>query len=212
MHSFSRFVSLVFHPILLPTYMAGIIIWANPILFSQFPSLLMLVIALLTIGFPLFAITLMKWLGMISSFEMNDSKERFIPLIAVATFWMWAFFMLKPGGSTITASHSILSNMLLGSVLSIFIAFPLNSLMKVSFHTIAMGGLVGMFINIVGVAEMNLVPFLLVAILLAGFIGTVRLYLKAHSQMEVFVGLFIGFFCQFLAYGFYDKLAHLFQF
>lgn len=192
--------------------MALIIIGANPILFTKAPSLLLMVLSILTIGFPLIAVVLMKWLDLISSFEMKDAKERFIPMIAIATFWLWAFFMFKPGSTTITSSNALLSNMLLGSVLSVFIAFPFNSLQKISFHAIGMGGLVGLFINIIPYSSYNLIGFFLIAILLAGLVGTARLYLKEHTLSEIFGGFLIGFMCQFLAYQFYDRIAHLFQF
>ena len=211
MNSFSRFISLIFHPIFLPLYMAIIILYSSPILFQN-GDLILFVIALLTIGFPLIAVLIMKGLDIISSFEMEDPKERFIPMIVVATILLWTFFMLKPGGKVITASHPLLSNMVLGSIISLFIMFPLNSLSKISFHAVGMGGLVGMLMNVIPYASFNLIGFFVVAILLAGLVGTARLFLKAHTIGEIFGGFFIGFLGQFLAYTFWGQIAGVLNF
>lgn len=190
--------------------MGAIIIYANPVRFAKVPSLIMLVLAILTIGFPLFSVLLMKWLGFIDSFEMKDKKERFIPMIAIATFLLWTYFMFRPGTNTLTSSDSLLGNMLLGCVAAIFIAFPFYSVLKVSFHTIGMGGVIGMLFNMMPYTDFNVMGILIAAILVAGLVGAARLYLNAHSEREVFYGYAIGFFGQFFAYNMFDRIASFF--
>lgn len=194
----------------MPTLMGLIIIYANPVRFAKVPSLIILVLAILTIGFPLFSVLLMKWLGFIESFEMKDKKERFIPMIAIATFLLWTYFMFRPGTNTLTSSDPLLGNMLLGCVASIFLAFPFYSMLKVSFHTIGAGGLIGMLFNMMPYTDYNIMGVLISAILIAGFVGSARLYLNAHSEREVYYGYVIGFFGQFFAYNMFDRIASFF--
>lgn len=191
--------------------MGLILIYTNPIRFAKVPSLIILVLAILTIGFPLFSVLLMKWLGFIDSIEMKDKKERFIPMIAIATFLLWAYFMFRPGTNTLTSSDPLLGNMLLGCVVAIFIAFPFYSVLKVSFHTIGMGGLAGMLFNMMPYTDFNTIGILISAILVAGFVGAARLYLNAHTEREVYYGYVIGFFGQFFAYNIFDKVAAFFM-
>jgi membrane-associated phospholipid phosphatase len=190
--------------------MGAIIIMSNPVRFAKVPYLLMLMLAILTIGFPLIAVLLMKWLDLIESFEMKGSKERFIPMIAVATFLLWAYFMFKPGTNTITSSDTLLSNMILGSIAALFIAFPFYSVQKISFHTMGMGGLMGMLINIIPHTSYNLLWLLLLSMIISGLVGSARLYLGAHTNREVFAGYLIGFFGQFFAYNMFQKIADFF--
>lgn len=194
----------------MPTYMGLIIIFTNQVRFAKVPNLLILVLALLTIGFPLISILIMKGLDLIESLEMKDNKERFIPLIAVATFLLWTYFMFKPGTNTITSSDPLLANMILGCVISIFIVFPLNSVHKISLHTVGMGGLIGMIFNILPQTDFQMIGILIVAILSAGLVGSARLYLKAHTNREIYGGYLIGFFGQFFAYNVFEKVMAFF--
>lgn len=194
----------------MPTIMGIIIIFTNEIRFAKVPNLLILVLAMLTIGFPLISVLLMKWLDLIESLEMKDSKERFIPMIAVTTFLLWTYFMFRPGTNTITSSDPLLANMILGCVVSLFIVFPLNSIQKISLHTVGMGGLMGMIFNIMPHTDFQMLGLLIVAIFFSGLVGSARLYLGAHTQKEVFGGYLIGFFGQFFAYNVFEKLAAFF--
>lgn len=194
----------------MPTYMGLIIIFTNQVRFAKVPNLLILVLALLTIGFPLISILIMKGLDLIESLEMKDNKERFIPLIAVDTFLLWTYFMFKPGTNTITSSDPLLANMILGCVISIFIVFPLNSVHKISLHTVGMGGLIGMIFNILPQTDFQMIGILIVAILSAGLVGSARLYLKAHTNREIYGGYLIGFFGQFFAYNVFEKIMAFF--
>jgi membrane-associated phospholipid phosphatase len=190
--------------------MGAIIIFTNPVRFAKVPYLLLMMLAFLTIVFPLVSVVLMKWLDLIDSLEMKGKKERFIPMIAVSTFMLWAFFMFKPGTNTITSSDVLLSNMILGCVAAIFLAFPFYAVQKISFHTMGMGGLMGMLLNIMPHTSYNLLGLFMLSILLAGLVGSARLYLGAHSDREIFGGYLIGFFGQFFAYNMFHKIEAFF--
>ncbi|MGB0886214.1 MAG: hypothetical protein ACPGR5_07295, partial [Chitinophagales bacterium] len=193
MKSFAKFISLIFHPIFMPIYMAFIVVEMNPTTFVDLHgkayNLKLGMLTMLMVGFPLISIAIMKGLGFIESFKMQGTKERFIPMIAVATFYLWAFTMYKPTSQMQYASEPLLANMILGCVLGVFMAFFFNSFYKISFHTIAAGGFVAMVMNIMPYSTFNLTPFLILSILLAGLIATARLYLKEHTSKEVYMGL-----------------------
>ncbi|MGB1247238.1 MAG: phosphatase PAP2 family protein [Chitinophagales bacterium] len=196
--------------------MALIIVCSHPIRFAylqgkHFVIHIGLLIGLMTF-YPLFSMLLMRALKIIDSIELEDRKMRFIPMIAVATFWLLAFLMYMPNGKTVFSSNIVLSNMILGSVIAVFLAFFFNALQKISFHTIGMGGLVGMLLQIIPTAKVNLVGFFIAAIILAGVVGSARLYLDAHTKSEVYGGFLIGFFAQFIAYTMYDKITMILPF
>lgn len=211
MKLFARYISFVLHPIFVPVYMAFIIVGTNPIrfagLYGKHYNIVMGMLAMLMVGFPLISIALMKALGFIQSFQMKGVKERFIPMIAVATFYLWAYTMFKPNSKMVFAQDALLSNMLLGCVLGVFFAFFFNSFYKISLHSIAMGGLVAVIMNIMPISPYNLLPLFLLVILLAGLVASTRLILKAHSPKEVYMGLLAGYFAQFIAYNILGKLA-----
>lgn len=213
MKSFAKFISLIFHPIFMPVYMAFMVVEFNP---SHFPDLfgkhynvILGMLVMLMVGFPLISIAIMKGLGMIQSFEMKGSRERFIPMIAVGTFYLWTFVMYKPSSKMVFAQDPLLSNMILGCVIGIFLAFFFNSFYKISFHTIAAGALVSLLMNIMPYSSYNLTPLFILSIVIAGLVATSRLILKAHTSKEVYMGLLAGYFAMFFSYQVYGRLMEM---
>ena len=77
------FFSIIFHPLLVLTYMLIILLLVNPYMFgvnsiaSSTPLILMIFLS--TFFIPVVAVVMMKFLGLISSFEMRDRHERIGP-------------------------------------------------------------------------------------------------------------------------------------
>jgi len=206
----AKIISIIFHPLFIPIYLAFIIVEYNP---NSFVSLygkhyitILSMVAILMVGYPLITILIMKGLGMIKNFNIRDVRERFIPMIAVATFYLWTYMMYRPNSNTIYDVGPLLSNMILGSVIAIFLAFFFNSFYKISLHAIAAGGMVSVIMNIMPNADYNMTLIFIASIIVAGAVASARLYLKEHSQKEVLMGLLAGYFAQFLAYQVIGKL------
>lgn len=172
--------------------------------------LLIFNVFMLTVFFPMFSIFLMKMLDFIKSYEMEDKSERIGPLIATGVFYLWLFVNFKDN-STIPVSFS---SFVLGSTIGLFLALMLNSFTKISLHTIAAGGLVGglLFIKYLYSYETFFVhlPFgsfhvsttfvIIVAMIIAGLVGTSRLLLKAHDEFDVYGGYIVGIFSMIVAF------------
>lgn len=209
MKSLAKFISIVFHPIFMPVYMAFMIVEFNPthfpLLFGKHYNIILGMLTMLMVGFPLISMAIMRGLGMIKSFELAGPRERFIPMIAVGTFYLWAFVMYKPTSKMVFAQDPLLANMILGCVIGVFMAFFFNSFYKISFHAIAAGGLVALVMNLMPVSTYNLAPLFILSIVVAGLIASSRLILKAHQPKEVYMGLLAGYFSMFFAYQVYGK-------
>jgi membrane-associated phospholipid phosphatase len=54
-------------------------------------------------------------------------------------------------------------------------------------------------------SEKSLIGVFLVIIVLTGLVASARLYLKAHTPKEVFIGFLIGISGQMLAFSMYSK-------
>tara|TARA_B110000908_G_scaffold166616_1_gene218016 strand:- start:566 stop:1204 length:639 start_codon:yes stop_codon:yes gene_type:complete len=212
MKLFFKIISIIFHPIFMPVYLAFLIVAYVP---NNFPELFgrkynmhMMMIAILMVGFPLISLAIMKGLGMLNNFTMKNVKERFIPMIAIATYYLWTFMMFKPDSKTAFATDPVLSNMILGCVVSIFLAFFFNSFYKISLHAIAAGGMLSVIMNIMPIASYDMKFMLLGGIVLVGLITSARLYLKEHTNKEVYMGFFAGYFAQFFAYQIWGNLIY----
>lgn len=198
------------HPMLMPFYMAIIIVFAHPQQFTDTSvihnEVRLMYYGALTVFFPLFAFFLMRRLDVISSFKMEDHKERFIPLIALTTFWLWAYYMFKEGGLYRTSSYYPLGLMTLGSIISLFVLFPLNFISNVSWHMVGAGALISMLINIMRTSQYNLLLPLLLVIVLVGLLASARNSLNLVNKSGLMAGFLIGFFGQFLAFQVWGNL------
>lgn len=208
--SLANFISYIMHPMLIPFYMAIIIVFAHPQQFTDTSvihnEVRLMYYGALTVFFPLFAFLLMRRLDVISSFKMEDHKERFIPLIALATFWLWAYYMFKEGGLYRTSSYYPLGLMTLGSIISLFVLFPLNFISNVSWHMVGAGALISMLINIMRTSQYNLLLPLLLVIVLVGLLASARISLNLVNKSGLMAGFLIGFFGQFLAFQVWGNL------
>ena len=142
MKSLAHIASFVFHPLFILTYGLILLMLINPYIFLvQDPrdkGLIVISTFLLSAFFPLVAIFMMKSLGLISSFKMEDRMERIGPLVATSIFYLWLFLNIKdnPG---IPGAFSFF---VLGSTIALFLSFFLNIFQKISLHAVGMGGLI----------------------------------------------------------------------
>jgi membrane-associated phospholipid phosphatase len=197
----AKILSFVFHPLLLPTYGVAIIMFANPYWFTGFKNGLisvLLIIFLQTFIFPLITVLLMKALHFIDDIYLRNQKQRFVPFIATMTFYFWCFLVIKSQ----QFPNSVLW-LMLGSCITAALAFIANISIKISLHTMGMASLICVAAHAALVSFSDFTPVLILIILLAGIIGSARLYLKAHEPQEVISGYLIGFLGMMIASWFY---------
>lgn len=210
MKTISNIISLLFHPLLFPTYGALLILGLNPNMFGYFGERLhfvwLIIVFALTVIFPAIWMLMMKGLGMIDSLKMETNKERIIPFVAAMTFYLWATWMFKANVHMKIPGNQFLFYMMVGATISISVAFLMNSFTMVSLHTLGAGSIVALLLILVRFSTYDLRMLFVGAILLAGIIGTTRLILKAHNSAEVFSGYFIGFVGQFLAFNIISRV------
>lgn len=196
----ARTISLIFHPLLILTYMLVFLIWANPYVFGgggySKNFLLILYVLLYTFAMPALCLLMMRLTGLVNSLELPERQDRCIPFIAAGVFYCW----LSVNAYHTSMYPKFFTAFVIGSTISLFLAFFINLFQKISIHTVGMGGLVAMvLITLLYHSYENIQIYLLASILLAGVVGTARLILKAHSAREVYSGYFWGFLGQLLA-------------
>ncbi len=202
MKAIAQLFSILFHPLLVPTYCFLFLIMSNGYMFGHINSAegmrLLMVGFINTFLFPVFCIFLMKMLGFIDDYELRDRRQRVLPYMAVSFFFIWSYLALRKA-----FNYELLSDVMLGAGIAVSAALVVNILMyKISLHTIGMGGLFALvvFTIIAGIPIYNMTWILIAVILIAGIVGSSRLFLKAHDNKEVFSGYALGFFCMFIAF------------
>jgi hypothetical protein len=209
-------ISIIFHPLFIIGYVLLFLLVSQSYMFgfTDMKAQNMVVFSIIATGimFPLLSILLMKSLGLISSWEMADKKERIAPLIVTGLFYLWLYVNIRKNGSVPDA----FSFFVLGSTVAVFMALFLNSFTKISLHTIGMGGFMAAMLFIVfkfsygytdipvpvldGFLRLSDRTLILITLISGGAVGAARLALKAHKNDEIYGGYLIGFLSQIIAF------------
>lgn len=193
-------ISVVFHPVFMPLVMSYVIYKLMPEGFAALTDkevgFWFISIGMTTIFFPLFSIGLLKPLGFISSFKMPTVKERIIPLMITMIFYFWISHVFN----NLPNAPTILKVLHLGNFFGIVVIFIINIFTKISMHTSAAGGMLGIIFIMIATMPVNMEIPLFVSLIIAGTIGTARLLLGAHQTGDVWIGYIVGIICQLAAW------------
>lgn len=216
MQFIAKSVSILFHPLLIVTYMLIILLLVNPFLFGihhigQKTGILQVIrVAISTFLIPALAMLMLRFLNEAQSTEMKVQESKFIPFVITGTFYLWLTinFINNPDIPKLFASF------LLGATIALFLAFFINLFSGISLHTVGMGNLIAMVIitmllvnystfafSIIGdrMIEISMNTLLMIILLLAGLVGTCRYLTVEQDPLDIYGGFIIGIASQFLA-------------
>lgn len=129
---------------------------------------------------------------------MDDPKERLLPYITTGAYYIWAYVVFRKSGYP-----QVFDIIILGATITLFATFMLNLFWKISAHAGAMGCFIVLTLALCTLSPDNVNYLLVIAVLLAGIIGSSRLLLNAHNTGEIFIGYFIGIVSMVVALQFY---------
>ena len=192
----ANILSWVLHPFLQPIYLMAVLLTMTTFaLYSmQVKFYLMWVVALYAIIIPFLMLGVLRSLGRISDFKVDNRRERWLPLlIGTICYVLCAVTFAK------IPSAIFLRKFMVAAACCEAMCLVVSLRWKISLHLTGMGAVVAMLVvmNIIGVGNM-LVP-LMVAILCAGALASARLYLGCHNGAQVLAGFCGGFAVTVLA-------------
>ena len=92
MRAAAHFFSIVFHPLFIVTYMSLVLLWTNPFAFGwrhvAEADTLLIIIVMTTVTLPAIAVLMMKMLGWVSTFSLEDQHERIGPYIVAGIMYL----------------------------------------------------------------------------------------------------------------------------
>jgi len=190
-----QIISLVFQPLLMPTY--AMLLLMNMDIFILLPLRWRLIAIIGTFIFtgilPALPIWLMMKRGDVNDLFISKREERTMPyLFSFMAYVFWALFMWR----TLQFPMFIVA-MGMGSAVSIFIIVFINLKWKISAHAAGMGGLCGAVFGVCYRTAVNPVWFFALILLISGLVAFSRLELKAHTPGQVLAGFVVGFIMVF---------------
>jgi hypothetical protein len=190
--SVAKIVSVIFHPLLMPVY-GLLIIFSAPTLFGYLPftvkKLLLLIILVNNVFLPMALMPFLYHRKIISSWTMNDRKERIIPLILVTVLYGATSYIIFKFPVPLFLKAFLFTSLFLSIMVTI-----INFWWKISLHAVGVGALLSIIVILSVKMNAPLELYLVSAILAAGFVLSSRLKLNYHNPLQVWVGFLAGFF------------------
>jgi membrane-associated phospholipid phosphatase len=120
---------------------------------------------------------------------METRRERIFPMLLAGLFFTLGYYFLQ----RIPSIPSFLLDYVLATLIAVFCALIVTFFWKISIHLIGLGGLAGGILAYGFKFGLDLHVLFSLVILIAGLVGVARIYLKAHSPMQVYMGFLAGF-------------------
>ena len=188
MRVIANFVSYIFHPIFIFTYLYILywVLYPYPSFGLRFEGIALVtgLIFLNTAVFPVGVLLFRK-----KSLVNQNRVERQQTIITVVVIYGFTYFFFPQ-----KFIPDYLRAVLLSTIIGLFIAFIINRKMKISLHASAWGGCVSVLLYLLfqigGSVFFNL---FMLGTLIAGLVGFSRLFLNAHTDRELYTGYLSGF-------------------
>jgi len=208
---FSKVISVVFQPLFLPIYAfllyvtiehhSTVLIRSEQatVQFNYILSIQMLLAVIIPIG----SLYVMYRSNIITSMSIPNRKER-IPIFIITLFYyLLTYYFLRKIHVTNLDFLGAFMSFLTGGIVLTGLSLLITFFWKISIHAIGISGLAGAFLgfsellfpiqNGEGITIINILLLLLV-----GVICSARLYLKAHSFLQIIAGITLGFGVEYL--------------
>lgn len=190
LHHSARVTSIIFHPLLIPT-LGFFLLFNSGFYFALLPwslkRFVLLVVFMSTCLLPALTIALLS-LNQRFDIRMEKSTDRVLPLIFSSLFSYVGYMILQR-----IPLYPIYNFFLVSSIL-VQIALMIISLRwKISAHAAAIGGLTGGFLALSFRMNENPLFILSILFLIGGLVGTARLILQKHTNIQVYAGFLLGF-------------------
>ena len=187
----AKFISIIFHPLLLATYLVLVIGIFFPVMFMV-NIIQLLWLALIVFSFTFFLPALNIWLfkiwGNITSLQMESQEERKYPFVFISVLYVITVYLFYSKFSMFANLNKLMTIIAALVVMATVITF----FMKVSVHSLAMCGWIGILLPLIKFSPALLVPTVVV-IILSGLVISSRLFLNAHTLREAMIGSMAGF-------------------
>ena len=193
----SKGISILFSPLLIPTYAALILLYSG-FHFSMFSweakRFLLIVVIISTAIMPAITLTVAS-LGKKLQITAGNSGDLWIPMIFSALYYYLGFYLLNK-----MPFYAIFKVLLLSGAILIVVLMMISLRWKISYHTAAAGSLFGMVTALSLRLGANPLMLLSIIAMISGLIATARVILQKNGLIETLAGFPIGFLVFFLIF------------
>ena len=192
-----QFISVILHPIVIPTIGMMLYFLVTPIIFESNQKLGVLsLVFIVTYLIPLLILVLFKKLKLINSYKTETIRDRKLPIAIMLV----VFYLL---GNTLHYIQNFNDVALLfyATSLGLVIVYILfHFQIKASIHLLSFGIFTGFFMVLSIIHNQSYLMIIMLTLLLSGIVAAARLHLNAHTPKEIYIGFFVGLIAPIVTY------------
>ena len=190
---FSKFLSLIFHPLGMPMVIYLLVRWIDPYYIAPAEADYFVFLLLgINIVAPALSILIMIKFKMVSSIDLHDRKERWAPYLLVILYYIMSYGLLRYLGPTLPTE---VFSFILSVIVSLLLSLSINFFWKISVHMLGQGGVFGSLISLSILHRADVSIIIIACLLMAALTGFSRLRLNAHIHQQVYAGFVLGMIC-----------------
>jgi membrane-associated phospholipid phosphatase len=192
----AKIISIIFHPVIIPT-LGFIILFNSGYYFSmitwEVKRFILIAVFFSTCILPVLTISVMA-LNPKFNYRMDNHTDRILPLLFTAIYYYVGYYLLANFNI-----FPVIKVFLITSALVIITLLLISFRWKISNHMAAIGGVTGTMLAIS--FRMGINPALMISgiFMIAGFVGSSRIYLGKHTLAQVLAGFTLGLSALYLA-------------
>jgi membrane-associated phospholipid phosphatase len=184
-------LSIIFHPLLIPVY-GILLVFSAPTLYGYLPftvkRVLLLIILVNNVILPLLFLLLLRFRNQLSSWMIEERRERIMPLVITSLFYSVTVFIFLRIPIPLFLKFFVMA----AALVSLAITF-ISARWKISIHSSGAGALSALVVILSARMHTSLTWFLIPVIIISGLVMSARLLLKVHRPAEVWIGFLTGF-------------------
>ena len=196
---FAKFLSIVLHPLLMPTFLLGMLFFTTPAvvgvdLFTPTVRFTLLgFVGMTTFVIPSLGIYYLYRAGYVQSLHLDNLADRRLPYFLTALLYGFTTYFFRYQLAALSELSPQISTILASITVSITLVGVISLRWKISAHGTGFGGLLGAIFGIaVKFNESILLYPLLSLIVLGGLLMSARLHLNAHTPAQIGAGIGLG--------------------
>lgn len=200
MNFFLRLAAYLFHPLLMPLLGTALYYVVTPrFIESEIMQARLFSIAIITLFIPIIVFFLLKNLGVLSSIQLENVKERKVPLMVQCVLILLIIKMVFDPYESPELYYFFVG--ILFSTITALILVLLK--FKVSLHQMGIAG-VTMFLIALGIHfKVNVLLGIGFFFIANGWVASSRLHTQSHSATELVIGFFVGIMPQLIMLNFW---------
>lgn len=196
---FASFLSVVFHPLLMPTLLFGVLLFQAPGVLSLdifADSLRVSLLVLIFVGTFMVPSVLLYYLfriGYVQDMQLTSLTDRRLPYFLTALIYLLVAYLFTFRMQAVSTLAPEIGILISSTAISILIVGLISLSWQISAHGVGVGGVLGTIASlIVKFSITDLFIPLIVLVLLTGFVSSARLKLNAHTPIQLGAGLALG--------------------